>query len=274
MLKKSVFIILSFVLISTLLVILLLASGCEISQSSVSEMQPSSLVPPSSSYPADIIGSVVIPTNIVTTAGYTVSAPSSTQFWIIRLSIRNKEYKLPIENKTGEAPGTGWTIVSKSDPSSIVKGRFDNGNYISIAPGQTGIIILSFMAPGGLNPNDYKLLYSGQQPVSYGSLTYDGKIVDYYDWNNQKITTSPPPRTQPKVPLTSVNPSWSHTGYVQATMIGTNYSSITFQDGFSINFVATVGPYSPPSIGGKFEVKYYFDAQRGGNIITSLSPVP
>jgi hypothetical protein len=57
-------------------------------------------------------------------------------------------------------------------------------------------------------------------------------------------------------------------------MIGTNYSSITFQDGFSLNFVATVGNYSPPSIGGKFEVKYYYDSQSGGNVIVSLLPVP
>jgi len=261
------------------LVILLLTAGCEISQSSVSEMQSSALAPPSSSYPADITGQVIITNHILDTSvndtvhtTYTMvdSPRSQQQFWIIRLSIRNKNYPSPIAQSTNGTTATGWEIVSNSDPNSILDvSRFAGQTSIKISQGQTGVLIFRYVAPAGLNPNNFQIRYSGQQPVSIGKLTYKGNVVDYYDWNNQVVTNSPPTQV-----VGSTNPVWSHAGFIQATMIGTNYSSITFQDGFSLNFIATVGKYSPPSIGGKFEVKYYFDAQRGGNIITSLSPVP
>jgi hypothetical protein len=166
--------------------IILLLPSCDLSASNTANLSVVSLT--TSSYPADIEGSVIIAKNLI--VGNVNKPPSSgMQYWILKLSIKNKEYQSPITPNFG----AGWVIVNS--PSSNISPGFTSPNNDSqqttISRGQTGAIMFYFEAPIELNPSNYQIRYIVQKPDSYGKLTYS-KTVDYYDWNSQVVTTKPP----------------------------------------------------------------------------------
>jgi hypothetical protein len=85
------------------------------------------------------------------------------------------------------------------------------------------------------------------------------------------LLSNQPPNSSAKVSTITLN----HTGYVATTMqsYGSGYSSITFQDGFALTFVAQYGGYSAPAIREKVKVTYYYDSGYGGNVITGCQSV-
>jgi hypothetical protein len=229
---------------------------------------------PSTSYPIDIACTVIVARNEIV-GGYVSSYGSQRLYWIFILSIRNKTQ----EPFAGGGGSNVWQVLSKANTPLPIGLMYPQGYTNSvIQQGQTGTLILEYSAPINVDPNNYQIEYDVVGQVSIGNLTYNEQIVNYYDWDTKSILASytSPTNTQsvPTVTKTSIT-TWTHTGYVSSTMqgYGGGYSSITFQDGFSLTFVGTIGNYSQPSIGGKFEVKYYYDTQRGGNVITSLTPV-
>ena len=144
--------------------------------------------PPASEYPADIIGRVTIAKKIV--LGGTERTPSLSgreEFWIVEVSVKNKEYPL--------------SVASMSDPS-IPLPKLDPLGYIwllndmppqfihplvTVPPEQSGKIILGFEVRAGLNPSNYQICYKGQEPFSYGELI-TGDTVAVYDWDLKKVT--------------------------------------------------------------------------------------
>ena len=235
-----------------------------------------SVNPPSTSYPVDIEGTVIVTRSVIINGQLnSVGLQSQYLWWIVRLSIRNKEQISIADNEYT------WQMLSKNDtslPNSLIK--VWDCTTSDILPGQTGTWVLEYYAPINSDPNDYQIEFISTNPFSIGNLTFNELPVNYYDWDTQKVLASytPPTTKTQSVPTIAKNSivTWSHTGFVETTMQGYgagSYSSITFQNGFALTFVGTVGGYFAPAIGDKVKVTYYYDSSLGGNVITSCQPV-
>jgi hypothetical protein len=236
---------------------------------------------PYTSYPVDIEATVIVADYEIKIGKIIDPAASQEQLWIVHISIRNKS-----ESTLGGS--NDWQILPKNNTETTPSNLPPYLTYLYasdwtdffVPQGQTGSFTGDFFVPTGLDPNDYEIRYIGITPASIANLTYDGQEVNYYNWDTQRVLSSYTSPTQPTpiIAQTSVQTSvtaWSHTGYVSSTMqgYGGGYSSITFQDGFALTFVGTIGGYSAPAIGDKVKIIYYYDSSLGGNVITSCQPV-
>jgi hypothetical protein len=236
---------------------------------------------PSTSYPVDIEATVIVAHYEIKIGKIIDPAVSQEQLWIVHISIRNK-------SEPTMGGGNDWQILPKNNtdttpsnlPPYLTFLYASDWTDFFVPQGQTGSFTGDFFVPAGLDPNDYEIRYIGSTPPSFANLTYDEQEVNYYNWDTQNVLSSytSPTQPTPTIVQTSVHTSvtaWSHTGYVSSTMqgYGGGYSSITFQDGFALTFVGTVGGYSAPAIGDKVKVTYYYDSSLGGNVITSCHPV-
>lgn len=107
--------------------------------------------------------------------------------------------------------------------------------------------------------------YHGLEPFSVWKLNIQ-------HWSDTQSTPNTSPTVIP-AKTTAAKQVWSHTGYIKSTFTGGNQTGVTFQDGFSVLLVGSLRQELLPSIGGKFEIKYQYDSQAGGNILVSIKAV-
>jgi hypothetical protein len=267
------------ILVITLIGIATLVGCSSLSDSTGIISSPSISVtpPPSTSYPIDIAGTVIIAKNEIENGfvQHDTNSPAKFQFWIVHLVIRNKGQS----SITGGNGNDAWQILPSAN-TSLLTGwlKPTGGENSSIPPGQIGSLTFLFDLPVSLDPNNCQIEFTdSDNQISIGNLTYNEKPVNYYNWDTQSVLSSYISASQ-SVPTIAKNSiaTWSHTGYVETTMQGYgagSYSSITFQDGFALTFVGTVGGYSAPAIGDKVKVTYYYDSSLGGNVITRCQPI-
>jgi hypothetical protein len=84
------------------------------------------------------------------------------------------------------------------------------------------------------------------------------------------LATSTTSGTSPK---TTKAITYSHTGYIARTVTGFG-TTITFQDGFSVQFPGNFNQSFLPAIGEKVDIKYGYSASDGGNYVISIDQVP
>jgi hypothetical protein len=152
-----------------------------------------SLVPPDSEYPADIIGRVtiadtVLASNIKGNKTETTTISKDRVWWIVEVSVRNKEYTLPISalpnSSTKVSSNIVWVIIynGKTWSGTIFKPTTEE-----IPLGKSGKLWLSFESKIDFNPTELQICYQGQEPFSYGKLVA-GDTVAVYDWDSKKVT--------------------------------------------------------------------------------------
>ncbi len=136
--------------------------------------------PPASEYPADIIGRVTIANKVIVDGKEYKSLGSNIVYWIVEVSVRNKEY----QNITSYRET--WTIVANS--SILATAIFDTP-FTIVPQGQSGVITIafSFRADDDTKVSDTQICYQGREPFSYGELIA-GDTVAVYDWDLKKVT--------------------------------------------------------------------------------------
>jgi len=88
-------------------------------------------------------------------------------------------------------PRSCQTIVIAGEPFNTggVSVDFAQSTPVSIALGETDELMLCCLAPTGIKPGQCQIsLWSGQNAISYGSLTDTNIEVGVYNWDSQKIT--------------------------------------------------------------------------------------
>jgi len=190
-------------LVLLLLTIIILAVGCENSPStskqgsSSTPSLESTPIPPTSNYPAEISGCVTIAEKVM------VELPKSGKkinyaggpWWIIDVSVKNKDYEQPITSLWNPSLSMPvgqehwiWSIVIDDKVWSGIKYDEITGTFtptpINVHKGQVGKTTFLFTAPN-VSPSDAEICYRGQEPHSYGKLTFSEKVT-VYDWDLKK----------------------------------------------------------------------------------------
>ena len=153
---------------------------------------------PSSNYPVDLIGQVTIANNIIEN-GKENSPQSSSVYWIIQVSIRNKSSQSPI------TLNSSWMFVNKSNPSiyGVLIMDLPQPSPVSITQGETGELTLCCTARDVANPNQYQICLESSSPMSYGNLVNTSTTVGIYNWDLQKVTEQSSTAKQPKIAIPS-----------------------------------------------------------------------
>jgi len=146
------------------------------------------LTPPDSPYPADIIGRVTIAKKIILDNRERVALTPDRTWWIIEVSLRNKDYELPVNSKHDPSIPSPKGVAS--DIWLILRGDEGFAHVspseppMSVFKGQSGTMIF-FGEVIDINPADAQICYRGQEPYSYGKLI-TGDSVAVYDWDLKK----------------------------------------------------------------------------------------
>ena len=200
--------------------------------------------PPDSPYPADIIGRVTIAKKIVADGREHVPLRNDCAYWIVEVSVKNKEYQNPVTfvwNQYMSLPqGVGsttiWSIIYND---KLLSGTAFKSLPVTVPKGQSGNIILSFEVID-INPSDAQICYKGQEPFSYGTLI-TGDTVAVYDWDLKKVTQAevPPTKKEPSIPYGT----YVYDARVYTSTITLNSDGTYMTDGFS-SLSKDVGEYN------------------------------
>jgi len=203
-----------------------LAVGCEPSPSiSITE---SKTTLPVSEYPADISGYVTIAEKVE------VELPKSNKkieyaggpWWVVGVSVKNNNYGNPITSiwdlsismPVGQEHWI-WSIVIDRKVWSGIKYDEITGIFtplpMRVLKGQSGKITFLFNAPN-VSPSDAEICYRGQEPYSYGKLTFGDKVAAY-DWDLKEAV--PEPRHVPVSPPAEYEGPRPH-GLYSASFLG------------------------------------------------------
>ena len=154
----------------------------------VNEVGITELSPPPSSYPADIIGQVIVAKAITgVNFNYEVRGEDE-ELWIVRSSVKNKTNPAPIEAKgiflmTVQANSIGEN-QSHSFPSIYATGQ-------PIVQGESGITLSIFIVNRyyllPLNPDNFHLEYWYHSTGVLGNLVNTNIRADVYDWDTHTI---------------------------------------------------------------------------------------
>ena len=164
--------------------------GCEV---------PSAISPLGSEYPADIRAHVTIAEKIVfegKTGERERSVLGDRVWWIVDVSVKNKDYEKPITETWNESLSMPigeehwiWSIIIDGKVwSGLENLNIFSPEPMSVSKGQTGMTTFLFEAPN-INPSDAQLCYRGQEPYSYCELIGGVKVVAYH-WNLKKEVPS------------------------------------------------------------------------------------
>lgn len=173
---------------------------------------PPSVMPPPSDYPADIIGHVIIAKKVLYVGLDGIKREAlpmgpDRAFWIIEVSINNKQYQLPIAvTNDSTMPKPKGVYDNRDIWQLIYNGQTWSRRQEWVSPqtpignGQVGKLLLAFEGKYDFNSTSPQLSYQGQEPFSYGNFILD-KTVAVYDWELKKVTqaTETPSKTANKV---------------------------------------------------------------------------
>ena len=159
-----------------LVLLLVMISGLTVGCGGTSSLP----TPPASEYPADIIGRVTIANKVIVDGKEYKSLGSNIVYWIVEVSVRNKEYlKITSYRET-------WAIVANG--GILATAMFDTP-FIIVPQGQSGVITIAFpfRFDDDTKVSDTQICYQGQEPFSYGKLIA-GNTVAVYDWDLKKVS--------------------------------------------------------------------------------------
>ena len=121
--------------------------------------------------------------------------------WIVRVSIKNKEYRKAITDKTGDPREGGvWKIVVRgtNEWAQPYTPAWGDPPAVSIPTGKTGEIFLRFIVPRSFKAMDAELWYTGEEPYSSCRLSGE-EMALVYDWSLKQVReeASVPPTQEP-----------------------------------------------------------------------------
>lgn len=173
--------------------------------------------PPTSPYPADMSAYVYMPKYVtlrlppdgepidIMYCHLAKPCPDNRINWVVDVSVKNKEYPLPMTGVPQHWMITIGNSVYYAEKNPEFKST-DNRDYpFSVAQGKTSRFILKFTLPATSSLPDATLVYVGQEPNSLCPLT-GGDQVDKYVWATKTAvyptgmhpTTTPRPTTTQK----------------------------------------------------------------------------
>ncbi len=140
----------------------------------------SALSPPSSSYPADITARIYVTSTLRVGFGdaeqATVTPRVGNVLWIANIYAKNKSYPKPMLGTYAE-----WAIKAGNNsyilPNAMRVLRYEP--MMNAEVGQTKGMKTAFEVPSSLSIEDAQLVYTGQQPYSYGTLVDGGRVAAY-----------------------------------------------------------------------------------------------
>lgn len=150
--------------------------------------------PTPSVYPADISGRVIIAEKMKCLTA--IAVPPNREgnvFWIIDISVKNNGYSEPVEANF-QMGYKGWVIIANDKAYMPVGcGSIGENPPIYLTIGKTGKFMLHFSVPQTIQIDNAQICYRGQEPYSYGKLSFVDKVAAY-DWGSKtEIPSAEPP---------------------------------------------------------------------------------
>jgi len=163
--------------------VIVLSSGC----SGLHEASPEVSPEPSPNqsdgqYPAEISGEVTIAETFKWATAIPVPADEGRVFWIQKITIKNVSYPEPIEASASSGGWTKWRLVYDDEERWW---RTCVPEDIYIDKGESTTFWTYCEMPRYVEIGDVQIRYTGQEPYSYGELTFIDE-VEAYDFFTKK----------------------------------------------------------------------------------------
>lgn len=145
-------------------------------------------------YPAQISGRVIIAEKVIayykpaqTPTRMELTPPEGKIWWVVDISVKNIAYEEEITTRNDR-----WAIKAGDQVyyGKPYLGSIPASYPMSVPTGQTGQTTFRFLLPDNLRVGETKLLYQGNEAVSYATLS-GGERVPVYDWDSRTVIKEP-----------------------------------------------------------------------------------
>jgi len=119
----------------------------------------------------------------------------------VDISVKNNAYSDPVEADF-QMGYKGWAVTNNDKTyRPVMCGSSGENPLINLKGGQKGKFMLHFSVPQTLRIENAQICYQGQEPYSYGKLSFVDKVASY-DWGSKTVitdVTTPPTESNVKV---------------------------------------------------------------------------